>query len=311
MRHRKFLHLFVGVDKDIAARLREDPQLDPFEWGRVLRSVGTHMKKDNVNIAAGAFAYRWFLSIFPVVIALLGVASLVTVPRGFVVRLIDGATKVLPSSAATVFASAISHAVHTSRGQISTIIVAGVVAIWSASSGMVIVEEGLDMAYEIPSRRSFIRSRIATIPLLIGALTLGGAASALVIFGSQLGSLIESGIPLAKFEFYVIWTTLRWLSALILINLLFTILYTYGPNQKEPKWRWGSPGALFGTILWAAVSFGFSLYTSDFGSYNSTYGAFAGVAILIFWLYLSGLAILIGGEVNSAFERERGKLNLE
>ncbi len=308
MRNQKLLHFFIGVDRDLAKHLRDNPQFDPYEWGKVLRSVSTHMKKDNVNIAAGAFAYRWFLSIFPVVIALLGVASLVTFPRGLVVRLIDGVTTILPTSAATVLASATSHAAHTSSAQISTIVVAGLVAIWSATSGMVIVQEGLDMAYETPNSRSFVRSRIDTIPLLLGALILGGAASALAIFGSQLGSLVENAVPLAKPEFYFAWTALRWFSALALINLLFTILYTYGPNRSETKWHWGSPGALFGTLLWAVISFGFSLYTSNIGSYGSTYGAFAGVAILIFWLYLSGLAILIGGEVNSAFKREEGEL---
>jgi len=98
------------------------------------------------------------------------------------------------------------------------------------------------------------------------------------------------------------WTTLRWLLALGLMNLLFSLLYYVAPNRPRQKWRWTSAGALFATILWSVVSLGFSLYTSSFGSYAKTYGAFAGVAILIFWLYLTGLAILVGGEVNAAIE---------
>jgi membrane protein len=102
--------------------------------------------------------------------------------------------------------------------------------------------------------------------------------------------------------FAAIWTALRWLIALGLMNLLFSLLYYVAPNRPRPRWRWTSTGAVLATVVWALVSLGFSFYTSSFGSYAKTYGAFAGVAILIFWLYLTGLAILIGGEVNAAIE---------
>ena len=269
----------------------------------ILRSTLTNTKVDRVNIAAGAFAFRWFLSIFPIIIALLGIAALVTVPQDVVINLIHGLTKSLPSGAAQVFTVALTHAVKRSGADLITTVVASAVALWSATSGMVIVEEGLDMAYGLPADRSFFVKRVVAIPLLLGATVLGGAASALVIFGPQLGSLIKESAPFGGVVFGAVWTTLRWVSALVLMNLLFSLLYYLAPNRQRSKWQWTSPGAIFATVLWAVVSLGFSFYTSSFGSYGATYGAFAGVAILIFWLYLTGLAILIGGEVNAAFER--------
>ena len=269
----------------------------------ILRSTLTNTKVDRVNIAAGAFAFRWFLSIFPIIIALLGIAALVTVPQYVVINLIHGVTKSLPSGAAQVFTVALTHAVKRSGADLITTVVASAVALWSATSGMVIVEEGLDMAYGLPADRSFIKKRVVAIPLLLGATVLGGAASALVIFGPQLGSLIKESAPFGGVVFGAVWTTLRWLCALVLMNLLFSLLYYLAPNRQRSNWQWTSPGAIFATVLWAVVSLGFSFYTSSFGSYGATYGAFAGVAILIFWLYLTGLAILIGGEVNAAFER--------
>ena len=269
----------------------------------ILRSTLTNTKVDRVNIAAGAFAFRWFLSIFPIIIALLGIAALVTVPQDVVINLIHGVTKSLPSGAAQVFTVALTHAVKRSGADLITTVVASAVALWSATSGMVIVEEGLDMAYGLPADRSFIVKRVVAIPLLLGATVLGGAASALVIFGPQLGNLIKESAPFGGVVFGAVWTTLRWACALVLMNLLFSLLYYLAPNRQRSKWQWTSPGAIFATVLWAVVSLGFSFYTSSFGSYGATYGAFAGVAILIFWLYLTGLAILIGGEVNAAFER--------
>ncbi len=273
------------------------------DWKAAIGSAFAHMKVDGVNVAAGAFAYRWFLSLFPIIIALLGIAALVTVPRQVVTELIDGVTKALPSAAAGVFAAAISHAALRHGGNLAATTVAAVVGLWSATSGMVVVQEGLDMAYELPQGRSFLAKRLLAFPLLAAGTVLGGAASALIVFGPQLGASFEGVLPFGHNAFFVAWTAIRWVVALALMSLLFSVLYYLAPNQKRARWRWTSPGALVGTILWALVSLGFSYYTSSFGSYNATYGALAGVAILIFWLYLTGLAILVGAELNAAFER--------
>jgi membrane protein len=168
---------------------------------------------------------------------------------------------------------------------------------------MVIVEQGLGMAYGVARDRSFLGKRRMGLVLLIGGVILGGGASGLTVFGASIGDSIRNSAPVTGVAFEAAWNVLRWIVALILINLLFTMLYYLAPNRKSPRWRWTSAGAIVATVLWAIVSFGFSLYTSDFSSYDKTYGAFAGVAILVFWLYLTGLAILVGGEINAARER--------
>lgn len=274
-------------------------------WRAVLASARLHMKSDRVNVAAQAFAYRWFLSIFPTIIALLGIASLVTVPQILVVDLIHGVTRALPSGASDVFTKAITHATQQSSRDLFATILASLVAIWSAVSGMVVVQQGLDVAYGLPTDRTFLAKRVMGAVLLVGAIILGGAASALVVFGAPIGKAIRATSPFSGNAFAGGWTALRWVVALFLINLLFTMLYNVAPNRPHTKWRWTSAGALLATVVWALVSLAFSLYTTDFSSYSKTYGAFAGVAILIFWLYLTGLAILLGGEVNGAIERVR------
>jgi len=269
----------------------------------IFKSTVKNLSEDRVNVAAGAFAYRWFLSIFPMIIALLGIASLVTLPATVVVDLINGVTKTLPSGAAHVFTDAITHAARRSSTDLGATVLALVVALWSAVSGMVIVEEGLDMAYGLAADRSFLAKRMVALQLLCGGIVLGGSASALTVFGAPLGNVIRGAVPVSGAVFPVLWWIVRWVVALVLINLLFSFLYYLAPNHPRRRWRWTSTGAIIATILWALVSYGFSLYTTDFSSYDRTYGAFAGVAILIFWLYLTGLAIFVGGEVNAAVER--------
>jgi membrane protein len=291
------------VIEEERARLRAEENALAHGWKDVARSTLKSMKKNRVNISASAFAYRWFLAVFPIIIALLGIATLVTLPRHVVTSLISGVTKALPAGAAQVFTGAITHATQRTGADLWTTIAACAVALWSATSGMVMVEEGLDMAFGLPMDRSFLARRAVALPLLLGATLLGGAASTLIIFGPQIGNVIKDTAPLGGVAFGATWTVARWVLALALMNLLMSLLYYVAPNRVRPRWRWTSPGALFATILWALVSLGFSFYTSSFNSYGRTYGAFAGVAILIFWLYLTGLAILTGGEVDAAIER--------
>lgn len=268
----------------------------------VLSSVRNHVKQDRVGVAAGAFAYRWFLSLFPAVIALLGVASLVAITHHLTVSLIHGVTKALPPGASGVLSAAIAAAGHRTNGAVSAIVVATLIGLWSATSAMVMVEESLDMAYGLVRDRTFLAKRLRAIPLLAGSALLGGTASALVVFGPQIGRAIQSSAPIGGTAFSMSWTVFRWLGAVVLVNLLLSFLYWLAPNQRS-LWRWASPGSLVGTVMWAVISLAFSYYTTSLGSYEKTYGAFAGVAILIFWLYLTGVAILIGGEVNAAFGR--------
>jgi membrane protein len=270
----------------------------------VFESFRVHLKHDRISVAAGAFAYRWFLSLFPIIIALLGVTSLLDVPRHVTVTLINGVTKALPAGAAGVFTSAIKHSEGRASGAITAIVIAGAVALWSATSGMVMVEEGLDIAYELSMDRTFFEKRLRALPLLLAAAVLGGGASALIVFGQAIGEAMKGALPFGEGAFLVAWTVARWIVALLLVDLLLSVLYYVAPNRPRPQWQWVSPGAIIGTVLWAAISLAFSLYTTVSGSYSKTYGAFAGVAILIFWLYLTGLAILLGGEINAAVERQ-------
>ena len=276
-------------------------------WFSVLKLSFKKFSKDNGTITAGSLAYQWFLALFPALIALLGVVSVINFQASTVRKLISGLTKVLPGDASSVFSSAINTATTSEpKGSTITIIIGLVLAIWSASGGMAALETGLDLAYEIPQSRKFVSKRLRAFPMMAATVLLGGVAAALIVFGAPLGSEISKNVALSGVAFDVIWNVIRWGVTIIAITLLFSFYYFFGPNRETPKWQWVSPGGILGTAIFLLASLGLSFYVAAFGhaSYAKTYGTFAGIVLLLLWLYVSAIAILLGAELNAETERQ-------
>ena len=285
-----------------------DTPLDipPAGWKNTFKRAIKKFSLDRCPMAAGSLAYHWFFALFPAVVAAIGVISLVHLGASQLDHLINGLSKALPGGASQVFETAIKQANSKTSGALTTVILGIVLAIWSASGGMVALETALDVAYEVPKSAKFVKKRLKAFVLILCTVIFGGLSSVFIVEGAPLGSALSNLIGWHGLGFTIVWTVVRWVLTIILVSLLFSCYYYIGPNREMPSWQWVSPGGVVGTIIFLIASLGFSFYVTEFGnsSYSKTYGSLAGVALLIFWLYLAGIAVLVGGEINAESERQ-------
>lgn len=260
-------------------------ELEAGDWKATLKRTAKEIKDDRVTLAAAGMAYYFVLSIFPALIAFVGVLGLLDISPGPISESISNA---LPRESARVLTSAIAEASRSSdQASLTAAIIGIAIALWSGSSGMVAMQGGLNIAYDVPRDRKFIGKRLVALLLLVATGILGGVPSPLLTFGDA---------------WYFVG--LGWVLTLVAVSVLFSLYYYIGPNRESPTWQWVSIGGVVGMALWIVASVAFNLYVSSLGNYSKTYGPFAGVIVLILWLFISSLAVLIGGELNAEVERQ-------
>jgi len=268
-------------------------------WKQILKRAWAENKADNMPIIAGGVAFFGFLSIFPAMIAMISLYGLVASPET-VARQVENLSKQLPQSAAELIGQQLTSIVDNSSSALSiSLVVSILAALWSASGGIGNLVTAVNLAYDEVEARNFVRLKMTAL-----ALTLGGIVFVLVTFGliAVVPAVIEA-LPLG-----IVGTILaqvaRWVLLLAVFAGSLAVLYRVAADRDAPRFRWVSLGAVIVTVMWAAVSVGFAVYVNKFGSYDKTYGAIAGVIVLMLWLYLTCYLILLGAEINSEAEHQ-------
>ncbi len=274
-------------------------------WQELLRRTWRQFWKDRALDQSAMLSFYFLLSIFPLLLFLIALLGLLLqtgpVLQGTLHRYLAA---VVPASASTLIDTTLGE-INRGSGALK-LSVALLFTWWSASQGMLAIVEGLNIAYEVGESRPWWKKHLVASGLTIVCLLLFACALLLVIYGGRFSESIASHLGYSGF-IAGIWDALTWLLLLAFVLMAFNILYVYAPNVKHQQWHWLMPGTVVGITIWLLGSFGFRLYLSLFNSYTVTYGSIGAVIILLLWLYLSGIAILVGGEVNSEIEKASGQ----
>jgi membrane protein len=259
--------------------------------------------KDNVTNLAQAVAYCAFLAIPSALLVGLGLFSLLAGPDT-VNSLLDRLSTVLPSSVIDLLDQSLTRTTQAHSGGLVMIVVGALFALWSLSGAMQTVMWALNMAYERDETRGFVKKRLIALAMIFCCLVAFGLVFVALILGPFMTDWIGRAVGNTTVVDWVWWTA-QWPILIVALMAMFAAVLWLAPNVSTPRWSFISPGAVFAVVVWLVASAAFAFYASGFASYNKTWGSLSAVIVMLTWLWLSALALLMGGEINAEAERSR------
>jgi membrane protein len=257
--------------------------------------------KDNFLLDRSAgLAFNFILAMFPLLLFLLAILGIFA-SRGTALQnnLMQYLAEVLPPAGFQVVSHTLAEVTRNAGGGKLTVGI--VLTLWFASGGMSSMISALDGAYEVREARSWFKVRGIAVGLTIAISILVVSALIAVLAGSYAANVLGTHYGLGQAAI-ISWRVGEIIVALFFVVFSFSLIYYWGPDLHEQHWYWITPGSVIGVLLWVAASFGFRAYLHFFNSYSKTYGSLGAAIILLMWLYITGLAFLIGGEVNAQIE---------
>lgn len=257
------------------------------------------IQEDGIMATGTQLAYFLILSLFPFLIVLLNILSYTPLARQDVLK---GIIYYLPNATQDIILGFSAEIVESSsQGLLS---VAAILGLWTASSGISPVIKAINRAYDYEESRSFIKLKFISLLFTIALLILVTLVFLTLVFGEVLASELFSFLGM-KDVFTKLWPYIRIIIPLLYMVLIFALLYKFSPctnRRREIKLRSTLPGAIFATLGWMIISIFFSYYVNNFGRYAITYGSIVGVILLLIWLYISGIIMVLGGEINATLQ---------
>lgn len=269
----------------------------PIGWKELaVRTLKEAWADNSLNLAA-QLAFYFFLALFPALLFLVSLISFLPI-HGLMDSITAMLSRVAPGDVITIVQDQILQIATDNNGGLLTLGMLGTV--WSMSSGMDAIINTLNVAYDVQESRPWWRTKLTAIALTLALAVFIVLSMTLVLVGPTLGEKMAEWFGLGA-AFAFAWKIVQWPIVFSMVAFAVAIIYYYAPDAEQ-DWIWITPGSVLATLLWILISLGFKFYISNFTSYNATYGAIGGVIVLMLWFYVSGLAVIIGAELNAEIE---------
>jgi membrane protein len=273
------------------------------DYKAIVIRAGKQALDDQITDLAAALAYYSFLAIPSILLVALGVFS-VFADASAVQGLIDRVGTVAPAEATALLDDSLTRMTQNDSGGIAMALVGFVLALWTTTGAMTAFMRALNRAYDRDETRGFVRQRVVAILMVAVMLAAFALVFGLLVMGPALSGWIGSAVGIEAALQWVWWLA-QWPVLVVgLLAAFATVLYL-GPNVDHPRWQFITPGSVFAVLVWLLVSGLFAVYTATFASYNKAWGTLAAVIVMLTWLWLTGLALLFGAEINAEAERSR------
>jgi len=255
-------------------------------------------ENDAVADSAAALSYYFVFALFPFLFFLATLTAYVPYVRRSVDTILARAHAILPEQALGLVETHLRELVEKPRPRLLTL---GLLAtLYTASRGVDAVRKTLNLAYDVKESRPWWKTELVAFGMTIGGAVLVLIAITALTVGGSVGFWLAEHVGIAH-EYVLVWSWLRWPVTAVVIMLCAALAYYVLPDVKQ-EFKFITPGSVIGTLAWLLGTWGFSVYTGNFGSYNVTYGSIGGVIVLLTWFYISGFIYLMGGEMNAIIE---------
>lgn len=290
-----------GVPADLLDA--EPGAADADSWPKRLLRAFANFRRHQMTDHGAALTYFLTMSLFPglllaiSLVGLFGQQALVTDAVDYLQR--AGA----PSEVIGPVRDSLQGLVESSGAKAGLGLIIGLVLGLNAASGAFgAAGRALNVVEGVDEDRSFVRRKASDLAWTLAVIVLALVSLGSIFLGGQVANDVFGTLGLGDTA-AAVWRVGRWGVALVATMIIFAIIYAFAPDATARRFRWISPGAVLGVLIWIAASGLFFFYVANFGNYGATYGAFTGAILLLLWLYLTSLAFLLGGELNAEVER--------
>ena len=273
-------------------------------WGYVFKRTLSEFGKDQCTDLAAALTYYAVLAIFPALLALVSLLGVFGQAETTTTAVLDVLEGVAPDAAQNETLRSTIEGLASSQGAGLTLIIGILGALWSASAYVNAFSRAMNRVYEVEEGRPFWKLRPVMLLITAIVLLLVVLMALLLVLSGPIAESVGNAIGLGSTALLV-WNIAKWPVMVAFAVLMIAVLYYGAPNVKQPKFRWMSMGSFVALLVLGITTAAFSFYVSNFGSYDKTYGAIAGVIVLLLWLWLANLSLLFGVEFDAELERGR------
>lgn len=272
-------------------------------WTYIAKRTLSEFSKDQCPDAAAGLTYYAVLSLFPALLALVSVLGLFGDAGKTTSAILDIVQQFAPGPGVEAMRQPIEELTRSNAAGFA--LVFGVLAaLWSASGYVTAFSRAMNRVYEVDEGRGLVKLRGTMLAVTVVSVVGAALVAAMLVLSGPVAEAIGGAIGLSE-AFVTVWNIAKWPVLIVIVVAIIAVLYYFTPNVKQPKFRWMSMGSLIALVIFALASLGFGFYVANFSNYNKTYGALAGVIIMLLWLWILNMSLLFGAEFDAEMERGR------